>query len=70
MSNVSTRIKRLREARGMTQFELSEASGIHRVTIARYEIGDIGISLENAAKIAVALGCTVNDLIEGKGVVK
>lgn len=66
MSNVSTRIKQLREARGMTQFELAEASGIHRVTIARYEIGDIGISLENAAKIAAALGCTVNDLIERK----
>lgn len=62
-SNTGTRIKELREARGLTQFELSERSGIHRVTIARYEIGDIGISLENAARIADALGCTVNDLI-------
>ena len=64
MSIVSARIKQLRETRGLTQNELAEASGIHRVTIARYEIGDIGISLENATKIAAALGCTVNDLIE------
>ncbi len=66
MSNTRTRIKELREAQHLTQFELAEKSGIHRVTIARYEIGDIGISLENAAKIAAALGCTVNDLLEPK----
>ena len=66
MSNTRTRIKLIREACGLTQFELSERTCIHRVTIARYETGDIGISLENAAKIAAALGCTVNDLIERK----
>jgi transcriptional regulator with XRE-family HTH domain len=31
--------KKIRDALGMTQSELSERTGIHRVTIAQYETG-------------------------------
>ena len=31
--------KKIRDALGMTQHELSERTGIHRVTIAQYEVG-------------------------------
>ena len=55
----------LRKVRGLSQGELAKASGIHRVTIAKYESMDMGknASLKNAAKLADALGCTVDDLI-------
>ena len=62
--NVGAKLKELRESRNMTQFELADKAGINRVTVARYEIGDIGMSLVNATKIADALGCKVDDLIK------
>lgn len=57
-------IKNLRLERQMTQEELSKASGVHRVTIARYETDGSGMTVYNAQRIAAALGCTVNDLLE------
>lgn len=57
-------IRNLRLERHMTQEELSKASGIHRVTIARYETDGSGMTVYNAQRIAAALGCTVNDLLE------
>lgn len=62
--NTGVRLKKLREAQGMTQADLSEHSGIHRVTVARYEIGDVSMSLENASKLAAALGVTVDELVK------
>lgn len=60
---VGKRIKQMREAKNMTQDELADKSGVHRVTIAKYETMDIGMTLESAKKIADALGCTIDDLI-------
>lgn len=62
-SNTQTRLKELRESKHMTQEELSEATGIHRVTIARYETTGCGMTLYSAQLLANALGCTVNDLL-------
>lgn len=59
---VGKRIKLMREAKGMTQEELADKSGVHRVTIAKYETMDIGMTLESARKIADALGCTIDDI--------
>lgn len=61
--DIGDRLRYLRESCGMTQDDLSEASGIHRVSIARYETGRNGMSIRNAQKIARALGCTVGELI-------
>jgi len=60
---VGKRIKQMREAKNMTQDELADKSGVHRVTIAKYETMDIGMTLESAKRIADALGCTIDDLI-------
>ena len=60
---IGKRIKQMREAMDMTQDELADKSGVHRVTIAKYETMDIGMTLESAKKIADALGCTIDDLI-------
>lgn len=64
MSNSQTRLKAIREAKGMTQEKLSELSGIHRVTIAKYETTDNGMTLYSAGKLAAALGCTIDDLLK------
>lgn len=61
-SNTQTRLKELREAKHMTQDELSNATGIHRVTIARYETTNRGMTIYNAKLLASALDCTIDDL--------
>lgn len=61
-SNIGANIKARREAKGWTQEILSEVTGIHRVTIAKYETTDRGMTLDSATRIAKALGCTIDDL--------
>lgn len=63
MCNIGDRLRYVRESCGMTQDDLSEASGIHRVSIARWETGRNGMSLRSAQRLARALGCTVSELI-------
>jgi len=62
-SNIGKNIKARREAKGWTQELLAEITGIHRVTIARYETTDGGMNIETAKKLASALGCSVGDLL-------
>jgi DNA-binding XRE family transcriptional regulator len=50
----------------MTQTALGQATGIHQVTIAKYETGKISPRMANAIKLAEALGVSVTDLY-GKG---
>ena len=45
------KLKEIRKARGMTQEQLAKASGIHRVTIAKYEAQSVDPSTENAEKL-------------------
>lgn len=62
--NVGNIIKTRREAKGWTQEQLAEATGIHRVTIARYETVNGGMTLESAQRLASALGCKVDDFLK------
>lgn len=57
-------IKKLRLQVGMSQEMLARESGVSRVAIARYESGERVPSIKIAAKIAKALGCKVDDLID------
>ncbi len=57
-------IKERREALHMTQEDLAQAAKVTRVSIARYEAGERIPSVDIAARIAAALGCTVDDLID------
>ena len=58
------RIREIRTAQNLSQKQLSELTKIPQVNLSRYERGDRGLEIENAAKIAAALNCTVDDLIE------
>ena len=52
-----------RQARGLTQEQLAEASGVHRVTIARIETGEVSPKAETLKRLADALGVLVDDLM-------
>lgn len=57
-------IRKHRKALGLTAEELAKRVGVHPLSIYRYETGqrEPGISIAN--KIAKALNCTIEDLID------
>lgn len=57
-------IKRIRVQAGLSQESLAQAVGVSRVSIVRYETGERKPDLDIAAKIAKALNCKVDDLID------
>jgi len=57
-------IKRIREARGMSQMELAEQVGVSFQQIQKYEKGVNKISAERIQQIAKALGTSVNTFFE------
>lgn len=59
-----TAIRYIRKRLNMTQEQLSERTGISQANMSRYERGERKLTLENAAKIANALGCTVDELLK------
>lgn len=61
--NPNLRINALRWAKGMTQKQLAEATGLNRVVISQLETGKREISLSIAKKLAPALGCCYKDLL-------
>lgn len=64
-SNIGNHIRSRREQKKLTQAELATASQIDRSYLSQVEKGKRRISLEVAHRIATALGCTVEDLING-----
>jgi transcriptional regulator with XRE-family HTH domain len=54
-------IKRLRLARGMSQFDLSKHVGVHPQTIWRWENGTLP-EAEHLPKLAGGLRCKIEDL--------
>ena len=59
------KLKQRREAAGVSQTDLAKVSGVGRVTINRMERGELEETTAGTlVKLANALGCTVDDLIE------
>ena len=58
------KIRNLRTEKGMKQSELAEATGLSRISIGNYERGNRQPSVNAAAKIAYALGVTVDYLLK------
>lgn len=58
-----------RKAKGITQKELAEMSGISQRNIQHYEAGyrDLdGAKLETLSKLAIALGCNIPDILNSE----
>ena len=61
-TRVGLRIKSLRIDRGYDQKRLSELSTVPVATIQSYEDGTSVMGMENATKLADALGCSLDRL--------
>lgn len=57
------RIKELRTQFRMTQNDLADAIGVSQQTIARWESMKVEIPMTALRKLAIKLGCTVNDIV-------
>ena len=55
-------LQAVRKSTGLTQQQLADKSGIHRVTVARIESNSSSTTMETAIKLAAALGCTIDEL--------
>ena len=61
-------LKDLRQAAGMTQAALAEKSGVNIRQIRKIELGEIkigNITLQNAVRLAGALGVSIEALLGG-----
>ena len=56
-------LREIRKEKGLTQNELSNRTGVNQNNISRYETGAREPRLKDAKALAVALGCTVDELI-------
>ena len=66
-ANVKSKLQKIRKARGFTQRELSEASGVTLRMIQLYEQKQNDINnaqVKVVVSLAKALGCDVEDLLE------
>ena len=64
--NITTKLAAVRKAKGMTQRKLSYLSGVHRVSIARYETGRVSPNARVLEKLADALGVPIDDIVGRK----
>jgi len=65
---VAKNVKALRLARGVSQQDLANKSGLTIRYISRLENSGQNLTLEVIEKLAHGLGCTPHDLIGGEGV--
>ncbi len=59
------RIRKYREMKGLSQHDLYEKTGISTTQISSYENGNRAIGLQTIAKLAVALGVSIDDIYFG-----
>lgn len=60
-------LRSAREAVGLTQAELAIKSGVSQQTISLLELDARNYPrIDTAAKLAAALGCTIDELVNGK----
>lgn len=60
---MKTRLKEWRERRGLSLRKLGELSGVHFVSLARYEAGQGDPQLSTLLKLCKALHITLNQLV-------
>jgi transcriptional regulator with XRE-family HTH domain len=63
-NRLASNLKRLREARGLTQDELAALSRLHKNYISNVEQATVNITLANLEALAAGLGCTEEELLK------
>lgn len=61
---VRCNLRRLRKSKGYSQKQLADLVGINRGNISKYENNEAYMNVLTAARFAVVLGCTFNDLYD------
>ena len=61
------RVRQLRKAKGWSQEQLAEESGLHTNYIGGIERGERNLSLINLDRLAKAFGISVRELLKGLG---
>ena len=57
-------LRRKRETLGISQEDLGEKAGLHRTYIGSVERGERNVSIDNMERLAVAVGSTIEQLLE------
>lgn len=65
-ASLAENLRRLREARGFTQQQLSDACGVPRPTLAHLESGSANPTLSVMARVAATLGVAMEELVADK----
>lgn len=65
MAVFGARVRRLREAKGLSQEKLAEFTDVHRTYISGIERGRQNISLLTMKKLALALSVEMEALVSG-----
>lgn len=60
---VGARVRAARTRSGLSQVKLAQAAGCDPTTVARIERGEVTVSAEIVARIALALGVTTDSLL-------
>ena len=66
LQKFGSRVREIRSAKGLTQEDLAELTGLSRQYIGDVERGTRNISLINIEKIATALKLTLSELLKIK----
>lgn len=64
MARIGARVRELRKARGLTQQELSDVVGLHRVNLNKFENGRADLGVSRVRALAGALGVGPGQLFE------
>ncbi len=64
---LGSRLRALREARGMTREAAAEAIGIHPVHVARLETGSSNVTFTTLVAVSMAFGVPLAALVAGTG---
>lgn len=65
LKGFAANVKRIREEKGLSQFDLERTANLHRTGIGRYEGGKTEPGLITAAALAKGLGVTIDELVAG-----
>lgn len=57
-------LRRKRETLGISQEDLAEKAGLHRTYIGSVERAERNVSIDNMERLAVAVGSTIEQLLE------